>query len=145
MARVTDYIDVDVAISVAYNQWTHLVTFPQFMDGVESITQIDDKHHHWKVTIAGQEREFDTVITDQHPDELFAWKSTDGSTQAGVVTFHQLDPFQTRVTLQVDWEPSGLTERTAAVLGFDDQQVKADLERFKAFVENCGGPTRAQP
>ena len=55
------------------------------------VTQIDDTHTHWRVKIAGFEREFDAVITEQIPDTRIAWKSVDGTTHAGVVTFHRLD------------------------------------------------------
>ena len=143
MASVTKDIDVDVSINVAYNQWTQFATFPQFMEGVESITQIDDTHNHWKVNVGGQEREFDTVIVEQHPDQRIAWKSTDGTTQSGVVSFDKVEEFKTRVTVRIDWEPEGLTERAGALLGFDDRQVEGDLERFKTFIENRGGPTGA--
>jgi uncharacterized membrane protein len=37
--------------------------------------------------IAGVEREFDTEITEQHPDEGIAWRSVGGDAEhAGVVT-----------------------------------------------------------
>jgi uncharacterized membrane protein len=72
-----------------------------------------------------------------------AWKSTTGQPNAGVVTFHRLGDDQTRVTLQMEWEPEGLTESVGAALGFDDRQVQGDLERFKQFVESRGAPTGA--
>ena len=39
MSNVQQSVDVDVPVSTAYNQWTQFESFPQFMDGVESITQ----------------------------------------------------------------------------------------------------------
>ena len=113
------------------------------MSGVESIKQIDDTHTHWKTSIDGVTREFDTEITEQHPDERVAWKSTDGTSHAGVVTFHRLDDNKTRVTAQIDWQPEGLVEKAGAVVGVDDRQVKADLQRFKEFIEKRGGETGA--
>ncbi|GGL96576.1 SRPBCC family protein [Nakamurella endophytica] len=141
MANVTEYIDVDVPIRTAYNQWTQFESFPNFMGGVDSITQTDDRHTHWKTSIGGVEREFDAEITEQHPDERVAWKSTDGTTHAGVVTFHRLDDAKTRVTVQIDWKPEGLLETVGSVVGVDDHQVKADLKRFKEFIESRGGET----
>jgi uncharacterized membrane protein len=136
MASVTKSIDVHVPISTAYNQWTQFETFPEFMGGVDQITQLDDRHLHWKVTVGGQHREFDAEITEQHPEERVAWKSTDGKTHAGVVTFHQLAPDETRVTVQLDWEPEGLAEKAGAIVGIDDKQVSGDLSRFKDFIES---------
>src|ERR1700744_1298801 len=105
MASITKSVDVDVPVSTAYNQWTQFSSFPQFMNGVDEITQVDDTHQHWKTSIGGQQREFDTKITEQHPDERVAWKSTDGTTHAGVVTFHRLADTTNRGTVQLDLQP----------------------------------------
>jgi len=75
MSQIQQSVDVDVPVSVAYNQWTQFESFPHFMSGVESITQVDDTRNHWVTSIAGVEREFDTEITEQHPDERIAWRS----------------------------------------------------------------------
>jgi len=131
-------IDVSVPIRTAYNQWTQFETFPQFMGGVESISQTDDRHSHWVTKIAGVQREFDTEITEQHPDERVAWKSTDGTTHAGVVTFHRLSDNETKVTVQLDWEAEGVVEKAGAMVGVDDRQVQSDLERFKKYIESQG-------
>lgn len=143
MATVQESIDVSVPVSTAYNQWTQFETFPEFMGGVESITQISDTHNHWVTKVGGVEREFDTEITEQHPDERIAWKSTDGKSHAGVVTFHRLSDSTTRVTIQLDWDPEGFAEKVGAAVGADDRQVKSDLQRFKEFIENAGGETGA--
>jgi uncharacterized membrane protein len=143
MTSVTESVDVDVDVSTVYNQWTQFEAFPEFMGGVESIRQVDDTHMHWTTSIDGVTREFDTEITEQHPDERVAWKSTDGTSHAGVVTFHRLGDSQTRVTAQIDWQPEGVVEKVGAVLGFDDRQVKGDLQRFKTFIEERGAETGA--
>ena len=143
MSTVTKSVDVDVPIDTAYNQWTQFESFPHFLGGVEQIQQLDDRRTHWKVNIDGVKREFDAEITEQHPEERVAWKSTDGTTHAGVVTFHKLTPQQTRVTVQMDWEPQNVVEKAGAALGFDDRQVQADLDRFKKFIEERGAETGA--
>jgi uncharacterized membrane protein len=142
MSQIQQSIDVDVPVGVAYNQWTQFESFPNFMSGVESITQIDDTHNHWVTNIAGVTREFDTEITEQHPDERVAWTSTSGeSKHAGVVTFHRLDENKTRVMIQIDWEPSDLVEKIGSAVNIDDHQVKKDAERFKEFIESRGNET----
>ncbi len=144
MSQVVESVDVDVPVTVAYNQWTQFESFPHFMGGVESITQVDDVTNHWITKVGGVSREFDTRITEQHPDERIAWRSIGGDVnQGGVVTFHRLDDTKTRVMIQIDWEPNGLTEHAGAALGIDDHQVKADAKRFKAFVEDRGDATGA--
>ena len=141
MSQVQESIDVDVPVRQAYNQWTQFETFPQFMSGVESISQTADTMTHWKISIDGVKREFDAEITEQTPDQRIAWKSVDGATHAGVVTFHRLEEGKTRLMLQLDTEPEGLVEQAADKLGFLKRQAKGDLERFKSFIEGRGAET----
>jgi uncharacterized membrane protein len=143
MASVTQSIDVDVDVTTAYNQWTQFESFPNFMDGVEQIRHTDDTHLHWKTNVGGVTREFDTEITEQHPDERVAWKSTDGTTHAGVITFHKLNDSTSRITAQIDWQPEGMVEKAGAMVGVDDHRVKSDLKRFKTFIEQRGRETGA--
>ncbi len=143
MATVEESIEVNVPVSVAYNQWTQFEEFPQFMEGITEVRQIDDTHLHWVADVGGQHHEWDAEITQQHPDERVAWKSTDGKTNAGVVTFHRLSDEACKVMVQIDWEPDGLLESLGASLGQDDRRVRGDLERFKDVVERRGAETGA--
>ena len=138
MASVTEFVEVDVPVRTAYNQWTQFETFPQFMDGVEQVTQLDDKRTHWRATIAGKTQEWDAEITEQIPDERVAWKNTTGATNAGVVTFHYLAENKSRVTLQLDYEPEGLIQSIGSALNVPEHRIKADLKRFKEFIESRG-------
>ena len=142
--QIIETIDVDVPVTTVYNQWTQFESFPHFLDEVEQITQIDDTHQHWKVKVGGAEREFDTEITEQHPDERVAWKSIGGDTDhAGVVTFHKLTDTSTRVTVQLDWEPEGVLEKFGSLVGAGSHAVKKDLKNFKEFIEAQGAETGA--
>jgi uncharacterized membrane protein len=144
MSQIIETIDVDVPVTTAYNQWTQFESFPQFMDEVESITQIDDTHNHWVVKVGGVEREFDAEITEQHPDERVAWRSIGGETaHAGVVTFHKLTDSTSRVTVQLDWEPTDFIEKLGSLVGAGKHAVKKDLENFKEFIEKAHRETGA--
>jgi uncharacterized membrane protein len=144
MPSIEKSVEVEVPVSTAYNQWTQFESFPEFLSFVESVNQIDDTTTQWRVKIGGAEREFDATITEQHPDERVAWRSTTGeSKHAGVVTFHKLSETSSRVTVQLDWDPEGFVETAGAALGVDDRSVKKDLGRFKEFIESRGGETGA--
>ena len=143
MTTAEQSIEVDVPVTTAYNQWTQFEEFPQFMDGVESITQLDDRRLHWKVSIGGVTREFDTEIVEQHPDERIAWRSVDGTSHAGVVTFHKLSDTRSRLMLQLDMEPEGLVEKAGDKLGVVARQAKSDMENFKTFIESRATETGA--
>lgn len=143
MTTVEESIEVAVPVTTAYNQWTQFEEFPRFMEGVEQVKQISDTRNHWKADIAGVEREFDTEITEQRPDERIAWCTVDGPKQAGVVTFHRLDDDKSKVMLQMEFDPEGIAEQVGDKLGFVKRRVKGDLERFKDFIESRGGETGA--
>lgn len=140
MSQVEESIAVKVPVRAAYNQWTQFEDFPQFMDGVERVEQRTDRLTHWKTRIGGVEREFDAEITEQIPDERVAWSTVDGEArQAGVVTFHYIDDHTTKVMLQMDYDPEGLTETVGDKLGLVKRRITGDLKRFKEFIESRGG------
>ena len=143
MADIVETIDVDVPVTTAYNQWTQFESFPQFMDGVDEVTQKGDRLTHWKVSIGGVKREFDAEITEQLPDERIAWRSVHGPKHAGVVTFHKLNDRTSRIALQLESEPEGIVEKAGEAIGLTKRNAKADLKRFKAFIEERGHPTGA--
>jgi uncharacterized membrane protein len=138
MSRIEESIEVEVPISTAYNQWTQFEEFPRFMEGVESVTQIDDTHLRWVAEFGGSRQEWEAEISEQRPDERVAWHATDGKSNAGVVTFHRLDDNRTKVMVQMDYEPEGLRETLGSALGSDERRVRGDLERFKELIEGRG-------
>ena len=138
---VEETIEVEVPLSTAYNQWTQFEEFPRFMDGVESVQQLDDRRLHWVAKIAGRREEWDAEITAQTPDEGVAWVATEGKGNNGVVRFDPVAEDRTRVTVRMDWEPEGVVEKAGAAMGLDDRQVSADLERFKEMIEARGVET----
>src|SRR3989442_145971 len=44
---ITDMVEVDVPVSTAYNEWTQFERFPEFMEGIEEVRQLDDTLLHW--------------------------------------------------------------------------------------------------
>ena len=135
MSRFEESIDVAVPIRTAYDQWTQFEDFPTFMEGVERVVQLDDKHLRWTASVAGQRKEWEAEIVDQTPDTRIAWKSIDGAENAGAVLFKPLDADRTEVTLRIDAEPEGLVETVGDALGFLQRQVRGDLKRFKEHIE----------
>ena len=138
MSSIQESVDVNVPVRTAYNQWTQFEEFPRFMEGVESVRQLDDTHMHWKAEIGGVTREWDAEVTEQHPDERVAWKSTDGAHHGGAVTFHRLSEDTTRVMLQLDFDPDGFVEQAGDKLGFVSRRTKGDMKRFKELIESRG-------
>ncbi|GAA3583884.1 hypothetical protein GCM10022419_077080 [Nonomuraea rosea] len=141
MSTIEHSENVRVPVTVAYNQWTQFESFPEFMEGVESVKQLGDTRTAWVAEIAGIRREFEAEITEQHPDERIAWRTLDKPHQAGVVTFHRIDENTTRVTLQMEYDPEGFVETAGDWLQLVRLRVVNDVKRFKAFIEARGGET----
>jgi uncharacterized membrane protein len=143
MPKLNKSIEVNVPVRVAYDQWTQFEEFPTFMEGVESVQQLDDKRLHWRARVGGRVEEWDAEIYQQEPDRVIAWRSTSGARNEGVVRFEPRGGDQTKVELELHWEPKDATERVGDILGADDMRVQGDLNRFKEFVESRGTPTGA--
>ncbi len=138
MATIEESIDISVPVRTAYNQWTQFEEFPTFMEGVESVTQLDDTHLRWVAEFGGQREEWQAEITEQDPDQRIAWNATSRQGPNGVVTFHRIADDATRVTVQMDYEPEGIVEHLGSAVGADDRRVRGDLERFKELIESRG-------
>jgi len=109
MARVQESIEVDVPVQTAYNQWTQFESFPQFMTGVESVVQREADTSHWVTRVGGVQREFDTRIVEQIPDQLIHWRSTDNKAVEGIVRF---EPLASDAATR---RPPGVAEETPGV------------------------------
>ncbi len=143
MATIERSVEVKAPLSAAYNQWTQFEEFPKFMENVEEVRQVSDRRLRWKAKINGIKREWDAEISEQVPEQRIAWHSIDGVENSGVVTFHYVQPYVTKVMLQMNVDPDGLVENVADKLGFITRNTEGDLERFKQFIEDRGEATGA--
>ena len=139
------WTDVAVPVETAYEKWTEFEEFPKFMHRVLSVQEEDDGKIRWEEKIWFSKRQWQGVITDQKKNDRIAWKTEQGTSHEGIVSFHKLDDNLTRVLVTVDFQPSGLMEKMASGLRFVKRAVQADLARFKAYVELRGRGARVQP
>jgi len=143
MSVIEKSIEINVPVKTAYNQWTQFEEFPRFMEGVEQVRQVDDKHLHWKASIGGKQKEWDAVITEQIPDQRIAWMSQGGAKNGGAVTFSQVSENTSKLNLRLEYEPEGAVEKTGDTIGVVTGRVEGDLQRFKDFIESRGQETGA--
>ncbi|MDB6125884.1 MAG: cyclase/dehydrase [Pedosphaera sp.] len=136
MEHIEKSIEVEAPLDKVYNQWTQFEDFPEFMEGVEEVKQLDEKHLHWVAEIGGKKKEWDAEIYEQVPDQKVAWRSTTGARNAGIVEFRPKDQNHTQVTLKMDYEPEGATEKIGDALGIVSRRVEGDLERFREFIQS---------
>jgi uncharacterized membrane protein len=143
MAEVKESVEVNVPVSTAYNQWTQFEEFPNFMENVESVTQLDDTHLRWIADVGGRRQEWKAEITQQIPDEIIAWRSIEGQENAGSVRFESLGADRTKIEVTLTWEPEGIVEAAADRIGISERALNVDLERFKDLIEGRGVETGA--
>jgi uncharacterized membrane protein len=136
-------IEVAVPVTTAYNQWTQFEEFPQFMEGVEEVRQLDDTRLHWVASVAGRRAEWDAKILEQHPDRQISWISEDGRKTRGTVTFESLDPQRTLVRLSIGYQAEGFVEAVGSAAGLDRRRIDGDLKRFKELIEARGNASGA--
>jgi uncharacterized membrane protein len=141
--HVETSVVVERPIRVVYDQWTQFEDFPEFMKGVERVEQLTDTRVRWHADIGFVEREWEAEITEQTPDRVIAWKADGDVCNDGRVTFQELAPGRTEVTVHMEYAPQGFVETAGAKLGAVEKRCEGDLERFKAFIEDRRSPTGA--
>lgn len=136
--KVEKRILVGVPVSTAYNQWIKFEDFPHFMGGVESVKQLSDDRLEWVAHIAGVRRHWEAKIVEQVPDRKIAWRSTEGSTNAGSVEFQDAGGGRTSLVLTLEYQPQGVVEKAGDLLHVVTRQAESDLKKFKKFIEHEG-------
>ena len=140
---VQQSIDIAEDVETVYNQWTQFELWPNFMHRVTRVTQEDDCNVSFATKIWGKTKEFQAEIVTQRPNDRIKWRVTQGLTHNGLVTFHQIGPNLTRVMLSLDVEPGGMLEKAARGMRHVKRAARADMHRFKAFIEMQDAETGA--
>src|SRR5438045_9562386 len=91
MAHVEKSIEVQRPVDQVYAQWTQFEEFPEFMENVDEVRQLDDKHLEWQAKVAGIERRWKAEIADQQPNNMLPWRSISGDQNDGKVQFRPSD------------------------------------------------------
>jgi len=141
MERIQKEFEISVPVRAAYDQWTQFEEFPRFMDGVEEVVQTDNTHLHWRVSVAGKQKEWDAEITEQVPDRVIAWRSVSGTPNAGQVRFEPIGADRTRVMFAMEYQPETAVEKAGDAVGVLSRKVDKTVEDFKEFIEQRGRET----
>jgi uncharacterized membrane protein len=135
--------DVWVSVSVedAYKGWTEYSRWSEFMhrpttidaqmgkeEGDEARLKITERIWLWK-------RPFTSQVTSQVPNEHIKWNATEGTKNKGVISFHGVAPRLTLISVNLDHAPAGPIEKMGRGMRFVKRAVRADLHRFKGWIE----------
>jgi uncharacterized membrane protein len=128
--------------------WRNLENLPRFMDHLQSVTVLDDRHSQWVVKGPGGMRlEWDAEITHEVENELIAWRSLPGSDleHRGAVHFSPVHNGGTEVRVILRYQSRGGAAANAISQILGDrpaEQIVDDLRRFKQVME-AGEPVPA--
>ena len=139
---VQQSVDVAVPIETAYNQWTQFEYWPTFMHRVDERREEERLHGQLldeDLDASGSSRPRSSPSARRR----VKWNVSPGITHTGVVTFHELAPRLTRIELSLDVDPGSLIEKAARGMRHVKRAARADLHRFKAFIEMAEQETGA--
>ena len=136
-----------------FSFWRNFENLPRVMEHVESVRILDSSRSHWVVRRPGNKTiEWDAEIINEHPNELIAWRTLEGSDvhHAGTIRFTPAPGGRgTEVKLAVEYEVAGgkfIASLAKLLRRSPEQQMREDLRHFKQIMETGEIPsTVGQP
>ncbi len=141
-------IDIAASPDVVFDVWSRYENFPHFMSQVTEVRDLGQNRSHWIVQgPAGQDVEWDSVLTVSERPHRLAWRSEPNASvdHEGAVLLESAGE-GTRATVRLFWRPpAGTSGKALAVLSATDPErvLEDDLDRMKEFIER-GLPTRGE-
>ena len=131
---------IDAFVDQVYAFWSNYENFPLFMSHVREVEDLGAGRSRWSVSgPGGVPIVWTSVLTQQAPDQVIAWRSESGSMleNAGVIRFLPAGT-GTRVNLRFCYYPpaGGAGQAVAELLGSDPRaKLNEDLGRMKDLLE----------
>ncbi|MER7752865.1 SRPBCC family protein [Kitasatospora sp. NPDC097643] len=141
MGRLEEQIEIDVPAEQVWDQLHRIDEYPRFVDGVRSALAERDNRAHFDVGIGGEQRGFDTQLTDSG-GQVLAWETTGGSPELkGAFAVRALDSAHCELQARLEYDADELRAAFGGPKGFAqvravEQAVRTDLEQFKDLVEH---------
>jgi ribosome-associated toxin RatA of RatAB toxin-antitoxin module len=136
MSTVQQAIEVSAPLHTVYEQLATFESYPQFMTGVQQVTQISDDQTHWIMDLDGQRREFDAQITECSLDERVSWSTMDGPLLAETITLMPVGAARTQIVAQLEADAAFLMPTERHGQETLNRRLKADLASFKQLIEH---------
>jgi uncharacterized membrane protein len=136
--QVTRSIIVGASAADVFELWSRLETFPTFMKYVRSVVRTGQDTTHWVVEgPLGKDVEWDAQLTKFEPPVRIAWTTApeDEVRTSGQVTFTELSPAETQLTVMLQYVLTGGAAKLASLFAKAGERVEEELRRFKAFAE----------
>jgi len=140
--RVIRSIAINRPAEDIYRFWRDVENLPRFMYHLKSAWPTTTRRSHWVAAApGGSSVEWDSEIVADHPGELIAWRSLEGSQveNAGTVRFEPRPGGRgTIVRVELEYRPPGGIAGAALATLFHEapqQQLHDDLRRLKQVLE----------
>ena len=140
-AVVEESVTINRPAQELYDFWRDFTNLPQFMDNIKSVEKLNERRSHWVIKApAGTEVEFYSLVVEDVPGKLIAWRSEEGAAvpNRGRVEFNQASSGATVVRATISYDPpAGVAGRVLAKLFHREPatQAREDLARFKELME----------
>jgi uncharacterized membrane protein len=132
---IQESIDVAIPVGAAFALCTRFAEYPEFLDRVQDVEEVDDSHIVFNAKVHGRVQELEVEIADERPDQRIDWECSAGIEHSGVVSFHPLAPRLTRLELTVELSSGGPLERLARRMHLTERAIRDELHRFKAYAD----------
>jgi len=133
-------ITVNAPVHQVYSLFTHFNDFPKFMSFVKEVTYRDNQSSHWVANVIGR-HEWDAVNENWITDHQVGWRSTDGLSNFGKVTFTPASARQTKVDVSISYEPpAGILGEAGEKLGIGNRfqtALEHDMTHFAQMVDQA--------
>jgi uncharacterized membrane protein len=140
--RVVRSVVINRPAEAIYRFWRDVENLSRFMYHLKSARPTTTRRSHWVAAAAGGGSiEWDSEIIADHPGELIAWRSLEGSQveNAGTVRFEPRPGGRgTIVRVELEYRPPGGIAGAALATVFHEapqQQLHDDLRRLKQVLE----------
>ncbi|MEV0848419.1 SRPBCC family protein [Streptomyces sp. NPDC049954] len=134
-SSLLEAVDIKAPVAVSWSLWQDVERWPAFLSHVDDVRRVDATTFAWRLSLPGADKSFVAELTEVVPQERIAWRTTEGVHHAGAVTFHRLSDTESRVTLQIEYDPAGFVEHLGALTNLDSALANYDLGRFQQMAE----------
>lgn len=140
MAEHHASVTVNAPVQQVYGLFTHFNDFPKFMSFVKEVTYYDNQRSHWVAEVAVR-HEWDAINENWIEGRQIGWHSTNGLENFGRVTFEPMGTHQTRVDVNIMYNPpAGVLGDAGENLGVGsrfDSVLQHDMDNFARMVDNA--------
>ena len=108
--------------------------WPQFLLGLERVTQTSFGRYQFVVRDGTGSRTMDVAVVAHPREHRIAWHALTGSRFDGEVRLAEADAGHTRVSLSLTVEPQGFLARLSDLVSSSQSAATLDLQRLESFI-----------